>query len=272
ARPCSSYVTGSGLPAGAWRPHRSTCCAPSTRCAASPRFRTRCWWRSSTRSFSPSSAGARESGADAAVRCGARREHRHRPAGRRVKGPHATVVCRLELVGCAGVRHRVRDGRHGRDMERWVPHDWPAPETYGEEWAHDYDELALDDPEPVSTVVDALARLAGGGPVLDVAAGTGRVALPLAAAGADVTATDASAKMLARLREKDPAGRVRCRVEVLPEVSGSGYAVVAILANSLWVLGTAREQKEFLVNAAASLAPGGVVVVEMTMVDPTRWR
>jgi len=157
-------------------------------------------------------------------------------------------------------------------MERWVPHDWPAPETYGEEWAHDYDELALDDPEPVSTVVDALARLAGGGPVLDVAAGTGRVAIPLAAAGVDVTATDASAKMLARLREKDPAGRVRCRVEVLPEVSGSGYAVVAILANSLWVLGTAREQKEFLVNAAASLAPGGVVVVEMTMVDPTRWR
>lgn len=160
----------------------------------------------------------------------------------------------------------------GGDMERWMPRNWPAPEAYGDEWAHDYDELGIEDPEPVGTVVATLTSLARGGAVLEVAAGTGRVAVPLAAAGVDVTATDASEKMLVRLREKDPARRVRCRVEVLPEVSGSGYSVVAILANSLWVLSTAREQKEFLVNAAASLAPDGVVVVEMAIVDTARWR
>lgn len=45
------------------------------------------------------------------------------------------------------------------------------------------------------------ARQAGG-PVLELMAGTGRVSLPLAEAGADLTCVDLSGAMLARLRQK----------------------------------------------------------------------
>lgn len=148
---------------------------------------------------------------------------------------------------------------------------WPDPEVYGDQWAHDYDLLAFVPPDVTRATVATLAELAAGGPVLEVAAGTGRVAVALAEAGVDVTATDASPKMLQRLREKDPAGLVRTRVEALPKVSGGPYAVIAVLVNSLWVLRTAEEQQRFLANAAARLTPTGVVVVEISIVDPRTW-
>lgn len=149
--------------------------------------------------------------------------------------------------------------------------EWPDPAKYGDEWAHDYDQLDTTPPGVTEGTVDTLARLARGGPVLDVAAGTGRVAVPLAHAGIAVTATDASPRMLEQLRKNDPVGLVRTRIEVLPAVSGGPYAVISILANSIWVLRTAEEQQRFLANAAASLMPSGVVVVEMAIVDTTRW-
>jgi predicted TPR repeat methyltransferase len=53
--------------------------------------------------------------------------------------------------------------------------------------------------------VEFLAGLAGDGRVLELAIGTGRVALPLAARGITVEGVDASAAMIERLRAK-PAG------------------------------------------------------------------
>jgi SAM-dependent methyltransferase len=149
--------------------------------------------------------------------------------------------------------------------------NWPDAEEYGDQWAHDYDALDNVAPGWTDAAVAGLARLAGRGTVLEVAAGTGRVAIPLTRKGLHVTATDASPKMLERLRDKAPGGLLTTRVEVLPAIGGSNYSVIAILANSLWVLETSAAQQAFLNNAAASLAPDGVAVVEMGVADPARW-
>ncbi len=55
--------------------------------------------------------------------------------------------------------------------------DGYSPESYGDQWAEVYDDLF---PPPGSEVIDFLTARAGGGPVLELAVGTGRVALPLA--------------------------------------------------------------------------------------------
>lgn len=66
--------------------------------------------------------------------------------------------------------------------------------TYGERWAHMYDEWvgrAPGVPGP-EQVVPVLAGLAGPGPALELAIGTGRIALPLASRGVEVHGVDPS--------------------------------------------------------------------------------
>ena len=61
-----------------------------------------------------------------------------------------------------------------------------------------YDVDLLDDPGDVDLYLALASRT--GGPILEIAAGSGRVALPLAQAGYDVTLVDIDAGMLARAR------------------------------------------------------------------------
>jgi SAM-dependent methyltransferase len=112
---------------------------------------------------------------------------------------------------------------------------------------------------------NAVASLAGPGPVLDVAAATGRLAVPLARRGLRLVATDASPAMLARLRAKDPAGLVQTRVEVLPDIGGTeAFSLIAVIANSLWVLPNAEQQAAFLRTAAERPTSGGRLVVDQS--------
>ena len=64
-----------------------------------------------------------------------------------------------------------------------------------------------------ATLVDALAALAGapGARIADLGAGTGHLALPLAARGYDVTAVEPAGEMLARLRAAAAARRLPLR-------------------------------------------------------------
>ena len=144
-----------------------------------------------------------------------------------------------------------------------------SPELFGQEWADDYDELETTDPAETIVMVEAVASLAGPGPVLDVAAATGRLAIPLTRHGLRLVATDASPAMLARLRAKDPAGLVQTRVEVLPDIGGNeAFSLIAIIANSLWVLPNAEQQAAFLRTAAKRLTPGGRLVVDQHEINP----
>src|SRR5258708_39132114 len=77
------------------------------------------------------------------------------------------------------------------------------PAFYGERWADVYDERhgSLDP----AAAVEFLAGLAGDGPVLELAIGTGRGALPLGARGIPGQGVDPLAAMVARLRA-EPGG------------------------------------------------------------------
>ena len=78
-------------------------------------------------------------------------------------------------------------------------HDGYGADTYGESFADVYDDWYADVSD-VDATVATIARLAGDGPVLELGVGTGRLAIPLAAAGVRVIGIDASPSMLRLLK------------------------------------------------------------------------
>jgi SAM-dependent methyltransferase len=129
---------------------------------------------------------------------------------------------------------------------------------------YDRDVGAMSAPDVLGPAVDLLAGLADGGPALEFAVGTGRVALPLAARGVPVTGIDVSAAMLSRLRAK-PGG------EAVPVVRGDmtttrvpgAFALVYLVFNTVMNVTTQAGQVAVFRNAAAHLAPGGRFLVEV---------
>jgi SAM-dependent methyltransferase len=73
------------------------------------------------------------------------------------------------------------------------------PAAYGNAIADVYDEWYTDVSDVEGTVA-TVARLAAGGPVLELGIGTGRIAVPLAGTGLVVDGVDASPAMVERLR------------------------------------------------------------------------
>jgi SAM-dependent methyltransferase len=109
-----------------------------------------------------------------------------------------------------------------------------------------------------------LAREAGG-PVLDVGAGTGRVALRLAAAGHEVTALDRDAELLGVLRERAAAAGLNVRT-VVGDAAGfdfgeRAYALVAVPMQTIQLLPGAAERAGFFASARRAVAPGGLVAL-----------
>jgi SAM-dependent methyltransferase len=141
-------------------------------------------------------------------------------------------------------------------MERY------GPETYGERGADLYDAWYQDVLDP-SACVDRLVELAGGGPVLELGVGTGRIALPLAARGLEVHGVDASPAMLELLRAKPGADRVRAHLGDMGEVAVDGeFPLVFVAVNTLFMLASQEGQVRCFQAVARRLAPGGRFVVE----------
>ena len=86
-----------------------------------------------------------------------------------------------------------------------------SSDIWDEATAERYDEDAAEKfaPEVLDPTVDLLAELAGGGPALELAVGTGRVAIPLHARGVPVVGIELSAPMVDRMRAKAGAEGVR---------------------------------------------------------------
>jgi SAM-dependent methyltransferase len=147
----------------------------------------------------------------------------------------------------------------------------PPSGGYGEAWADIYDDL-YDDRDDTSTVVEFVMKIADPPTVLELGVGTGRLALPLAAAGLDVVGIDNSAAMLARLQAKPGAERVTTHLGDMtaPPVSGP-FGCVLIAFSTLYLLADQDEQGRCLRAAADRLAPGGSLVIEGFIPDPTRW-
>jgi SAM-dependent methyltransferase len=108
-----------------------------------------------------------------------------------------------------------------------------------------------------------LASAAGDGPILDVGAGTGRVALHLAGRGHTVVALDRSAVLLAALRERAarlPVETVEADARAF-DLGGRRFALVLVPMQTVQLLGGREGRAAFLRRAAAHLAPGGLVAI-----------
>ena len=117
-----------------------------------------------------------------------------------------------------------------------------------------------------------LAELAASGPVLELAIGTGRIALPLAERGIDVHGIDASEKMVARLRSKPGGDGIPVTIGDFADVAVEGqFTLVYVVFNTLFALLTQEAQVRCFENVAAHLADGGAFVVEAFVPDLTRF-
>ena len=135
-----------------------------------------------------------------------------------------------------------------------------------------YDDVhdASFDPELIRSAVDVLAELAGDGPVVEFAIGTGRIALPLAETGVTVCGLDISEPMLDELRRKPSADVVEAVVgDMASLVLRNDARLVYLVFNTIMNLRTQDEQVACFHNAAAHLVPGGRFVIE-TMVPDLR--
>jgi SAM-dependent methyltransferase len=131
------------------------------------------------------------------------------------------------------------------------------------------------DPATIAPMVDGLVELAAGGPALELAIGTGRVALPLAARGVRVSGIELSAPMVARLRAKPGGDEASIPVTIgdmaTTRAPGAGTcSLVYLVYNTIMNLVTQDAQVACFVNAAAHLAPGGRFVIETIVPDLRR--
>jgi SAM-dependent methyltransferase len=146
-----------------------------------------------------------------------------------------------------------------------------GPSTYGDRIADVYDAWFHPPSDPVAAI-DFLAELAGSGPALELAIGTGRIALPLATRGVEIQGIDASAAMVAKLREKPGGTDIPVTMGDFADVPVEGrFPLVFVVFNTLFALLTQDDQRRCLRNVADHLTDDGVFVVEAFVPDIARF-
>lgn len=144
---------------------------------------------------------------------------------------------------------------------------------FGEDVTAHYDNSAgsMFDADVLGPTVEVLVELVGDGRALELAIGTGRVALPLAARGVPVSGIDLSTAMLEQLRGKDGAERIEVTVgDMATTRLGGRFRLVYLVFNTIGNLTTQDQQVACFANAAAHLEPGGSFVIEVEVPDLRR--
>ena len=129
-----------------------------------------------------------------------------------------------------------------------------------------YDVTSADmfDDSVLEPTVDFLAQLAGDGRALELAVGTGRVALPLWARGIEVCGIELSRAMVDQMRAKPGGGEVVVTIGDMARTRVEGpFTLVYLVYNTISNLLTQDEQVDCFANAAAHLEPGGHFVIEV---------
>jgi SAM-dependent methyltransferase len=131
-----------------------------------------------------------------------------------------------------------------------------------------YDRMyGLDEPD-AAFYLD-LAQNAGG-PILELACGTGRYLIPWARAGHHVAGLDCASAMLARAAEKAREAGVTIELhdaDMRDFQLGERFALIVIAGNSIVHLQTARDLERFLACVREHLAPGGQLVIDVFVPD-----
>jgi SAM-dependent methyltransferase len=145
-----------------------------------------------------------------------------------------------------------------------------AERVYGEAWADYYDDIF---DEVDERMIDRLVDLSGSTRrALELAVGTGRVAIPLSERGVEVSGIDISESMLAKLAAKAGGDKVHVTPGDMVEVPVDGtFPLVYVVANSLFVISTQERQVRCFQNVADHLEPGGRFLVECFVPDLTRF-
>ena len=144
---------------------------------------------------------------------------------------------------------------------------------FDEDVAATYDDIPepMIDGTPVDDATVVLRDLAGHGRALELAIGTGRVALPLAARGVEVAGIELSEAMLRRLRAKPGGGGVPVAVGDMTSVRVDGeFTLVYLVFNTIENVTTQAGQVAVFRNAAAHLRPGGCFLIECLIPDLRR--
>ena len=132
-------------------------------------------------------------------------------------------------------------------------------ETDFDAWADVYDAVYSYVTDDIPFYVDEALRC--GGPVLELGCGTGRVTLPIARVGVEVTGLDSSQRMLDAARRKTADTPVRLVHGDMREFSlGRRFALVIIPFRGFLSLLTVEDQMSALACIRRHLAPGGRLV------------
>jgi len=114
-----------------------------------------------------------------------------------------------------------------------------------------------------------------GGPILELMCGTGRVLVPLAEAGYQITGVDISPAMLAIARERLQAAGLLDSVSLLEgdvrdvQLPAGAFAMAFVAVNSFMHLEEVRDQLAALGNVRRALARRGLLVLDLFNPDPT---
>ncbi len=125
--------------------------------------------------------------------------------------------------------------------------------------------------EVVTPAVDVIADLAGDGPVLEFAVGTGRIAAPLVERGVAVSGIEMSKAMAARIGEKPGGSRIDVTIGDMTKTRVPGeFSLVYLVFNTISNVTTQDGQVDVFRNAAAHLRPGGLFLIEVGLPDLRR--
>ena len=120
-----------------------------------------------------------------------------------------------------------------------VVHGYQPIDSFGPDAAAVYDERLRGDE---ASTVALLTQLSQGGPALELAIGTGRIALPLAAEGLRVDGIDLSSDMVAKLRAKPGGAQISVTMGNFADVPVDGnYRLIYLVFNTLFNLLTQGE-------------------------------
>jgi len=123
-------------------------------------------------------------------------------------------------------------------------------------------------PGILDPTVDRLRTLAGDGRALEMAIGTGRVAVPLSDAGVAVAGIELCQPMIDQLRTKASAEAIPVVLGDMTTVRADGsFSLVFLVFNGISNVLTQDRQIAVFKNAARHLEPGGRFVIELWVPD-----
>ena len=132
--------------------------------------------------------------------------------------------------------------------------------SFGENVAATYDDVLRGDEDDT---VAFLEGLAGEGAALELAIGTGRIGLPLAARAVQVDGIEISQPMVDRLRAKPGGNEISVTIGDFADVAVSGsFRLIFVVFNTFFNLLHQNDQVRCFENVAAHLDDDGVFVIE----------